>query len=171
MRRITIWLLSTVAALVLLFSYRTSTMGAGGETSAIASGSDGPAGSGSSWTGTDDGSGSSTGDTSSGGGTSSGGSDTSSGSGTATGSVAQTRWGPVQVRITVSNGKITDVTAVQVPDGNHRDQEINDYAVPILRQAALAAQSARIDTVSGATVTSDGYRESLQSAIDAAHLK
>ncbi|MEU5526782.1 FMN-binding protein [Micromonospora chersina] len=171
MRRITIWLLSTVAALVLLFSYKTSTMGAGGETSAIASGSDGPAGSGSSWTGTDDGSGSSTGDTSSGGGTSSGGSGTSSGSGTATGSVAQTRWGPVQVRITVSGGKITDVTAVQVPDGNHRDQEINDYAVPILRQAALAAQSARIDTVSGATVTSDGYRESLQSAIDAAHLK
>ncbi|MFG2168790.1 FMN-binding protein [Micromonospora chersina] len=176
MRRITIWLLSTVAALVLLFSYRTSTMGAGGETSAIASGSDGPAGSGSSWTGTDDGSGSSSGDTSSGGGgTSSGGSGTSSGgtggSGTATGSVAQTRWGPVQVRITVSGGKITDVTAVQVPDGNHRDQEINDYAVPILRQEALAAQSARIDTVSGATVTSDGYRESLQSAIDAAHLK
>ncbi|MFG1831868.1 FMN-binding protein [Micromonospora chersina] len=166
MRRITIWLLSTVAALVLLFSYRTSTMGAGGGTSAIASGSDGPAGSGSSWTGTDDGSGSS-----SGGGTSSGGSGTSSGSGTATGSVAQTRWGPVQVKITVSNGKITDVTAVRVPDGNHRDQEINDYAVPILRQEALAAQDARIDTVSGATVTSDGYRESLQSAIDAAHLK
>lgn len=173
MRRITIWLLSTVAALVLLFSYKTSTMGAGGGTSAIASGSDGPAGSGSSWTGTDDGSGSSSGDTSSGGGTSSGGSGTSSGSGsgTATGSVAQTRWGPVQVRITVAGGKITDVTVVQVPDGNHRDQEINDYAVPILRQEALAAQSARIDTVSGATVTSDGYRESLQSAIDAAHLK
>ncbi|MGC3861434.1 FMN-binding protein [Micromonospora chersina] len=161
MRRITIWLLSTVAALVLLFSYKTSTMGAGGETSAIASGPDGPAGSGSSWTGTDDdttGPGSSTGDD-------------NAGSGTATGSVAQTRWGPVQVRITVSGGKITDVTAVQVPDGNHRDQEINDYAVPILRQEALAAQSARIDTVSGATVTSDGYRESLQSAIDAAHLK
>ncbi|WP_433312288.1 FMN-binding protein [Micromonospora chersina] len=171
MRRITIWLLSTVAALVLLFSYKTSTMGAGGETSAIASGSDGPAGSGSSWTGTDDGSGSSSGDTSNGGGDTSNGNGTSSGSGTATGSVAQTRWGPVQVRITVSGGKITDVTAVQVPDGNHRDQEINDYAVPILRQAALAAQSARIDTVSGATVTSDGYRESLQSAIDAAHLK
>lgn len=170
MRRITIWLLSTVAALVLLFSYKTSTMGAGGESSAIASGSDG-AGSGSSWTGTDDGSGSSSGGTSSNDGDTSSGGGTSSGNGTATGSVAQTRWGPVQVRITVSNGKITDVTAVQVPDGNHRDQEINDYAVPILRQEALDAQSARIDTVSGATVTSDGYRESLQSAIDAAHLK
>ncbi|MFR9779742.1 FMN-binding protein [Micromonospora sp. MS34] len=163
MRRITIWLLSTVAALVLLFSYKTSTMGAGGETSAIASGSDGSAGS--SWTATDDGAGSGSGSSNG----SSGGS--SSGSGTATGSVAQTRWGPVQVRIRVSGGKITDVTAVRVPDGNHRDQEINDYAVPILRQEALAAQSAQIDTVSGATVTSDGYRESLQSAIDAAHLK
>ncbi|MGW5671641.1 FMN-binding protein [Micromonospora sp. NPDC003776] len=173
MRRITIWLLSTVAALVLLFSYKTSTMGAGGENSAIASGPDGSAGNGSSWTGTDDGSGSSSGGTSgsSSGGTSSGGGSTSGGSGTATGSVAQTRWGPVQVRITVSHGKITDVTAVQVPDGNHRDQEINDYAVPILHQEALAAQSAQIDTVSGATVTSDGYRESLQSALDAAHLK
>ncbi|GAA3761638.1 FMN-binding protein [Micromonospora maritima] len=164
MRRITIWLLSTVAALVLLFSYRTSTMGAGGETSAVAGGD--PAGG--AWSGTDGGAtGSAPPD-----GAATGGSGTTDGSsGTATGSVAQTRWGPVQVRITVSGGKITDVVAVQVPDGNHRDQEINDYAVPILRQEALAAQSARIDTVSGATVTSDGYRESLQSAIDAAHLR
>ncbi|MFC0030482.1 FMN-binding protein [Micromonospora chaiyaphumensis] len=169
MRRITIWLLSTVAALVLLFSYKTSTMGAGGESSAVASGTDRA---GSSWSGTDGGTGSgpSTGGDSSTGGTGSTGSTGSGGDGTATGSVAQTRWGPVQVRITVSGGKITDVAVLQVPDGNHRDQEINDYAVPILRQEALAAQSARIDTVSGATVTSDGYRESLQSAIDAAHL-
>ncbi|PWU48303.1 FMN-binding protein [Micromonospora globispora] len=158
MRRITIWLLSTVAALVLLFSYKTSTMGAGGESSAIASGTESAGVSTDSGT-TDD----STGSSSSGG--------SSSGNGTVTGSVAQTRWGPVQVRITVSNGKITDVTAVQVPDNNHRDQEINDYAVPILQQEALDAQSVQIDTVSGATVTSDGYRESLQSAIDAAHLK
>ncbi|SBT65289.1 FMN-binding domain-containing protein [Micromonospora sediminicola] len=162
MRRITIWLLSTVAALVLLFSYRTSTMGAGGETSAVAGGD--PAGG--AFSGTDGGA---TGPAPSDGAATDGSGTT--GSGTATGSVAQTRWGPVQVRITVSGGKITDVAAVQVPDGNHRDQEINDYAVPILRQEALAAQSARIDTVSGATVTSDGYRESLQSAIDAAHLR
>ncbi|MFI6129085.1 FMN-binding protein [Micromonospora sp. NPDC051141] len=163
MRRITIWLLSTVAAVVLLFSYRTSTMGAG-ESGAVAAGTD-P--SGGSWSGTDGGAGA---DPSAGGATTDGGTGDSGDSGTATGSVAQTRWGPVQVRITVSGGKITDVTAVQVPDGNRRDQEINDYAVPILRQEALAAQSARIDSVSGATVTSDGYRESLQSAIDAAHL-
>ncbi|MFE9183581.1 FMN-binding protein [Micromonospora haikouensis] len=160
MRRITVWLLSTVAALVLLFSYKTSTMGVGGESSAIAAGADGNAGTGSSTTGTDTGpAGTSTGTGSSG-----------TGAGRYDGSVAQTRWGPVQVRITVSGGKITDVTALQVPDGNHRDQQINDYAVPILRQSALAAQSADIDTVSGATVTSDGYRESLQAAIDAAHL-
>ncbi|MET8836635.1 FMN-binding protein [Micromonospora sp. NPDC004540] len=169
MRRITIWLLSTVAALVLLFSYRTSTMGTGWARSAIASDTDGA---GSSWSGTDAGTGatgpgSSTGSDDSGSG---GDGRVSGGDGTATGSVAQTRWGPVQVKITVTGGKITDVTVLQVPDGNHRDQEINDYAVPILRQEALAAQSARIDTVSGATVTSDGYRESLQSAIDAAHL-
>lgn len=161
MRRITIWLLSTVAALVLLFSYKTSTMGAGGESSAIASGSDSAGVSTDS--GTTDGSTGSTGSSSSGG--------SSSGNGTVTGSVAQTRWGPVQVRITVSSGKITKVIAVQVPDNNHRDQEINDYAVPILKQETIDAQSAQIDTVSGATVTSDGYRESLQSAIDAAHLK
>ncbi|MFE9206021.1 FMN-binding protein [Micromonospora sp. NPDC007230] len=159
MRRITLWLLSTVAALVLLFSYRTSTMGPGGASSAVAGGgSDGVVTNPGTATGADG----STGAGSSGG---------ASSGGTVTGSVAQTRWGPVQVRITVSGGKITDVTAVQVPDGNRRDQEINDFAVPVLRQEALAAQSARIDTVSGATVTSDGYRESLQSAIDAAHLK
>ncbi|WP_431976857.1 FMN-binding protein [Micromonospora haikouensis] len=162
MRRITVWLLSTVAALVLLFSYKTSTMGVGGESSAIAAGTGGDAGTGSSTTGTDTG----TSGTDAGTGTGSSG----TGSGRYDGSVAQTRWGPVQVRITVSGGKITDVTALQVPDGNHRDQQINDYAVPILRQSALAAQSADIDTVSGATVTSDGYRESLQAAIDAAHL-
>lgn len=160
MRRITVWLLSTVAALVLLFSYKTSTMGVGGESSAVAAGTGGDAGTGSATTGTDPGpSGANTGTGSAG-----------TGAGRYDGSVAQTRWGPVQVRITVSGGKITDVTALQVPDGNHRDQQINDYAVPILRQSALAAQSADIDTVSGATVTSDGYRESLQAAIDAAHL-
>ncbi|MFJ9897023.1 FMN-binding protein [Streptomyces sp. NPDC091280] len=87
---------------------------------------------------------------------------------TVTGSTVQTRWGPVQVRITVSNGKITDVTAVQSPSDNPRDQEINSYALPQLRSEALAAQSAKIDTVSGATYTSDGYRQSLQSALDSA---
>ncbi|MFJ6196339.1 FMN-binding protein [Micromonospora sp. NPDC092111] len=161
MRRITGWLLGTVATLVLLFSYKTSTMGAGGETSAVAAGGDrGGASVGSGGTSADQGT------PSDGSGSANGGS-----GGSYDGSVAHTRWGPVQVRITVAGGRITDVSALQVPDGNFRDQQINDYAVPILRQAALTAQSARIDTVSGATVTSDGYRESLQAAIDAAHLK
>jgi uncharacterized protein with FMN-binding domain len=87
------------------------------------------------------------------------------------GTVAQTRWGPVQVQVTIKAGRIVEVTALQVPSGNFRDQEINSYAVPQLRQEVLSAQSAQIDTVSGATVTSDGYVESLQAALDAAHFR
>ncbi|MFD4563662.1 FMN-binding protein [Streptomyces sp. NPDC058475] len=89
---------------------------------------------------------------------------------TATGDTVQTRWGPVQVRVTLKNGKITDVTAVAYPSDNPRDQEINSYALPQLRREALAAQSAQIDSVSGATYTSDGYKQSLQSALDSAGL-
>ncbi|WP_129310135.1 FMN-binding protein [Streptomyces sp. L2] len=91
-----------------------------------------------------------------------------SGTKTATGETVQTRWGPVRVRVTLTNGRLTDVTAVSYPEDNPRDQEINSYALPQLRREALAAQSARIDTVSGATYTSDGYRQSLQSALDSA---
>ncbi|MER5788358.1 FMN-binding protein [Streptomyces sp. NPDC001980] len=94
----------------------------------------------------------------------------STGTKTVTGDTVQTRWGPVQVKVTIKNGKITDVTAVQYPTDNPRDQEINDYALPQLRSEALAAQSASIDTVSGATYTSEGYQQSLQSALDSAGL-
>jgi len=76
----------------------------------------------------------------------------------------------VQVRVTVQDGKVTAADVVQVPNGNQRDEEINSYAVPVLNQEVLDAQSAGIDSVSGATVTSDGYVQSLQSALDAAHL-
>ncbi|WP_037670641.1 FMN-binding protein [Streptomyces griseus] len=93
-----------------------------------------------------------------------------SGTRSVTGDSVQTRWGPVQVRITVRDGKLTEVTPVTYPTENPRDQEINAYAVPELRREALAAQSADIDTVSGATYTSDGYRQSLQSALDSAGL-
>ena len=89
---------------------------------------------------------------------------------TYTGDALMTRWGPVQVQITVTGGKITAAQAVQYPNGNGRDAEINSYALPVLNQEAVAAQSAQIDTVSGATVTSDGYLQSLQSALDQAHL-
>ncbi|MFD5794942.1 FMN-binding protein [Streptomyces diastatochromogenes] len=94
----------------------------------------------------------------------------SSGTRTVTGDTVQTRWGPVQVRVTIKSGTLTDVTAVSYPQDNPRDQEINSYALPQLRREALAAQSAQIDTVSGATYTSDGYRQSLQSALDSAGL-
>jgi uncharacterized protein with FMN-binding domain len=74
------------------------------------------------------------------------------------------------VQITVQNGKITAADVLQVPSENPKDQEINSYAVPILNSEAVSAQSADIDMVSGATVTSEGYLQSLQSAIDAANL-
>ena len=92
------------------------------------------------------------------------------GSRTVTGDTVQTRWGPVQVRVTIKSGRLTDVTAVQYPQDNPRDQEINSYALPRLRREALAAQSAGIDMVSGATYTSTGYQRSLQSALDSAGL-
>ncbi len=92
------------------------------------------------------------------------------GTGTYTGSAVNTRWGIVQVQITVANGKITASKAVQYPQNNGRDVQINAYAVPTLNQEVVSAQSANIDTVSGATVTSGGYLQSLQSALNQAHL-
>ncbi|RSN08950.1 FMN-binding protein [Streptomyces sp. WAC 01325] len=89
------------------------------------------------------------------------------GSGTVTGEAAQTQYGAVQVRLTVSNGKITRAEAVQAPKGGQSDQ-VTANAVPKLNQAVVAAQGADIDAVSGATYTSAGYKESLQSAIDKA---
>ena len=157
MRKIVVALMGTVSGLIMLFSYHTSLAGSG--TLAV------PASTGASTT-TSAGSGSSTSAGSSGGGTSS----ADGSSTTVTGDTAQTQWGPVQVQITVTAGKITDVTPVQYPNGNGRDQEINSYALPVLAQEALAAQSANIDHVSGATVTSDGYLRSLQSALDQANL-
>jgi uncharacterized protein with FMN-binding domain len=76
----------------------------------------------------------------------------------------------VQVQLTVASGKITNVSVVEYPNNNPRDQEINAQALPILVQETLSAQSAHIDMVSGATVTSDGYLQSLQSALDKAGL-
>lgn len=74
----------------------------------------------------------------------------------------------MEVEITVSDGKITKVSVPVSPSGNGRDLEINDRALPVLVQETLDAQSAKIDMVSGATVTSDGYLTSLQSALDQA---
>jgi uncharacterized protein with FMN-binding domain len=85
---------------------------------------------------------------------------------TIVGSSVQTRYGPVQVSVTVTAGQIADVQALQVPGGHHESVQINARATPILAQEVLDAQSARIDTVSGATYTSEAYAQSVQSAID-----
>jgi uncharacterized protein with FMN-binding domain len=87
-----------------------------------------------------------------------------------TGAVASTQWGPVQVELTVASGKITQVDVLQYPAGNPKDDEINSYALPILTRETVQDQTANIDMVSGATVTSTGYVQSLQSALDQAGL-
>lgn len=168
MTRIAIWLASTVTIVVLLFGYHTSansTSTAAGVSSlasaptastvpTVPTASGGP-------------SPSPTATASPPPGPTSGGSTPSK---TYAGAVAQTRWGPVQVQITVAGRKITDVQVPQYPQGNSRDAEINSYALPTLIQETEQQQSAAIDMVSGATVTSDGYLRSLQSALDSAGL-
>ncbi|MGW2749290.1 FMN-binding protein [Streptomyces sp. NPDC001450] len=87
-----------------------------------------------------------------------------------TGATAQTKYGPVQVRITLSGSRITGATAIQSPDEAARSKDISSMAVPKLNQETLEAQSANIDAVSGATYTSAEYKQSLQSALDRAGL-
>jgi uncharacterized protein with FMN-binding domain len=172
MRRITTWLLSTISALVLLFSYHTSTSSGAGATVVA----EGPSTAGSSGSSSDggssggSGSSSDSGSSSGSGSSSDSGGSTASGSTTYTGDAVMTRFGDVQVEITVENGKITKSQVTQVPWSNGRDQEINSYAVPILNSETVDAQSSTIDMVSGATFTSQGYIQSLQSAIDQANL-
>jgi len=171
MRRIALFVLSTLSTMVLLFGYSTSSSGPLA-TSAPTSIQSGPITSSSGST-SESASGSTSSGSTSSGSSSSGG--TASGSGSpgstdVTGSVADTQWGPVQVRLTLTGGTISKVTVLQYPSGNGKDQEINDYALPILTQETVDAQSAQIDMVSGATVTSNGYLESLQSALDQARL-
>ena len=92
-------------------------------------------------------------------------------SGTFTGSVAQTRFGNVQVEITVSNGKITSARALQSPNRDFRSQQISAQAVPYLIQETLAAQSSNIQGVGGASYTSQGWYDSLVSALAKAGMK
>ena len=88
---------------------------------------------------------------------------------TVNGVPADTQYGPVQVQITLRGGHIVAANAIEYPSSGSRDQEINSQAIPQLNDETVQADSAQIDTVSGATYTSDGYRRSLQSALDAAH--
>ncbi|RKT12309.1 FMN-binding protein [Streptomyces sp. 1114.5] len=84
------------------------------------------------------------------------------------GDTVNTRYGPVQVQVTLAGSRITAVDVVKYPNSERRDREINSSALPVLNQEAISAQNAQIDVVSGATYTSDGYVRSLQSALDRA---
>jgi uncharacterized protein with FMN-binding domain len=90
-------------------------------------------------------------------------------SGQLTGNAVQIPFGTVQVQVTMQNGTITDVQALQMPNDRGHSAEISAYAGPQLRSEVLQVQSAQIDTISGATYTSYGYQQSLQSALDQAH--
>lgn len=160
MRRIAIWIASTVTILVLLFGYHTST-------NRVAGADDGTA-AGSSPQSTGTGAASSSPSASQPSNSSSTATKKPSTKQSFTGDAATTEWGPVQVKIIVSDKKITSVAVLQAPDQNPRDEQINSYALPILVQETISAQSADIDMISGATVTSDGYVRSLQSALDQA---
>ncbi|MDY7541462.1 MULTISPECIES: FMN-binding protein [unclassified Cryobacterium] len=88
--------------------------------------------------------------------------------GTFTGSVVATRFGNMQVSVTLADGTITDVTALQLTDKDSRSVQISNRAAPVLKSEVLKAQSAAVANVSGATYTTQGYLTSLQAALDAA---
>ncbi|MCL1871532.1 MAG: FMN-binding protein [Promicromonosporaceae bacterium] len=153
MKRIVTWVLATVGGVVLLLSYKTSTQAVGPQplpqagtqtqTQAPQTGQNPTQGS------------------------------TSSGSGslkdgTYTGNATDTPYGPVQVKITVSGGSVTAATATEYPQESFRDQQINQYAIPMLQQESAGTTNGNIDMVSGATYTSQGYIGSLQDALDQA---
>lgn len=158
MRRIALVMAATVAAVVLLFSYRTSTAGSGIGPAGAAGAPPGivkptvaapdPAQPTPSVTG------------------SAGAAD--SGNLTVNGTTVDNGYGPVQVQVRISHGKIVDVTTLALPQDGHSER-INSSAVPQLREEVLRAQSAQVDAVSGATATSMAYTRSLQAALDAAH--
>jgi uncharacterized protein with FMN-binding domain len=152
MRRVILAALSTVAGLALLLSFKTRPRASVASPPSVAA-----AGSGTTNSNAQAASGSG------------GGPNTTSPTTRAvTGTAADTRYGPVQVKVTITNGRLSAVEAVEYPEESSRDEQINSYAIPQLNQEALAAKSAKIDMVSGATYTSTGYITSLQSALDQA---
>ena len=183
MRRVVLAIAGTIAGLVVLLTFKSHT--GTSAVSAVPAGTAGPGGAGgsSSGAGTTNGAGGTTpsGPSGSAGGTSGGGSAPSGSSaspGTATGqgdtaggriitgNVANTIYGPVQIQAAVKAGKIIKVTILQQPSTTAHDLQIGAFAFPQLEAETLSAQSAKIDMVSGASYTSGGYIQSLQSAID-----
>jgi uncharacterized protein with FMN-binding domain len=165
-KRVIMTIIGTVAGLAMLLGFKTQPLGTSVASSIVPNG-----GSGATATGQSNNSGSSSGTANNGGssGNSGGSTATTSAKQTVTGQTANTPYGPVQIRVTSSNGQITNVDVLQAPWGNPQDQQINSYALPILVQETLKAQTASIDMVSGATYTSNGYVMSLQSALDQLH--
>jgi uncharacterized protein with FMN-binding domain len=161
LRRVILAICATAAGLVLLLSFKTHTQSAAPGTSpAAALGSPTPG---------NDAAGASASSAASASPATAKSGTTSGGAGkTVTGAAWPTIYGAVQVQITVKSGKIAAVTVLEYPEETPRDQQINAYAIPQLNQETLAADSAKIDTVSGATYTSGGYIGSLQSALDKA---
>jgi uncharacterized protein with FMN-binding domain len=152
MRRVILAIVTTAAALALLLSFKTHSQSGPGTSPAAALGSPTPGGAG---------------PAASAGGASAG--TQAGGQGkTVTGKAWPTVYGPVQVRITVADGRITAASAVAYPVNTPRDEQINAFAIPQLNKEAVAAGSAKIDAVSGATYTSGGYIGSLQNALDQA---
>jgi uncharacterized protein with FMN-binding domain len=92
-------------------------------------------------------------------------------SGVFTGAVSQTQFGPVEVQITVKNGKITDAKGLQYPNNDFRSQSISKQAIPFLVQETIAANSSNIQIVGGASYTSQGWYDSLVSALAQAGMK
>jgi uncharacterized protein with FMN-binding domain len=88
--------------------------------------------------------------------------------GTYTGSEADAYYGLVQVQATVQGGKITSVNFLEYPNHRRTSQQINDQVMPWLQQEAIQAQSAQVDLISGATLTSEAFATSLQAALNAA---
>jgi uncharacterized protein with FMN-binding domain len=182
MRRIALWFASTVAVLMLLAGYHTSFAGPLAATSTLSAysagtladrttpGSSAAPSSGGTTSGSTGSGSTGSGSTGSGGSAASGSGSSSTASSTVTGDTVQTQWGPVQVQLSVAGSRITGVTVLQYPNGNGTDTQINNYALPILVNETMSAQSASIDMVSGATYTSTGYQQSLQSALDRAGL-
>ena len=171
MRRIVLWVLSTLSALVALLGYHTSTssvMATGTPDNAISGSLQGQAT-------TRSAAGSGSGSASSGSGSSGSASGSTAGrsstaASTVTGDSVGTPYGPVQVRVAVDGSTITDVTVLQYPDQDGHSVQINQYALPQLINETLDAQGSGISMVSGATYTSQGYLQSLQSALDQAGL-
>lgn len=175
MKRIVYGLLATLSGVVLLFSYRTSLEAVmpvaaddtAGTTSSTTT-APAPASTPSSSAGAPDTAGTTTPSASPSPSTSTAQTTSGLADGTYTGDAVRTRYGNVQVQITVSGGAITDVQVPQYPSSNREDQQINARALPVLISETTSAQSASIRMVSGATYTSQGYTQSLQSALDQA---